>query len=72
MEEILKLFLLVLFVFSFATAGYFAYKYFNEKIMGSRTGRELLTWSLCLVAINLVLFFGGLLLLFKLYFFLTG
>jgi hypothetical protein len=72
MEEIFKLFLLVLFVFSFAIAVYYAYKFFNDRIIGSRTGWELLTWSLSLIAINLVLFFGGLLLLFKVYFFLTG
>ena len=72
MDDVLKFVLSGLFVFCFAVAGYYAYKFLNKRIVESRTGWELLAYSLSLIAINVVLFFGTLVLLFKLYFFLTN
>ena len=72
MDEILKFVLSALFVLCFAIAGYYAYKFLNRRIVESKTGWELLVYSFSLIAINVVLFFGSLVLLFKLYFFLTN
>ncbi len=52
-------------------AGYKAYYYLNNKIEGSKTGWELLGFSLLLIAAYLILFFGGLYLLIKVYVFLV-
>ena len=57
MDDVLKFVLSGLFVFCFAVAGYYAYKFLNKRIVESRTGWELLAYSLSLIAINVVLFF---------------
>lgn len=64
--------LLVFFIF-FAVTGmtmYQAYRFLNQKIHGSRTGWELLLYSLVLILLLALLFFAGLFLLIKCYAFL--
>jgi hypothetical protein len=70
MEAPIK-FLVFFFVFAFAAIiSYKAYTFFNNRIIESRTGWQLLVYSLSLIAINLILFFGGALAVLKLIIFL--
>lgn len=71
MEAIVKLLLFLIFFLSMALAGYKAYRYLNHKIEESKSGWELLGFSLLLIAAYVILFFGGLYLLIKVYVFLV-
>lgn len=70
METILKLLLFFTFFLGIGIGGYKAYAFFNEKIISSRTGWQLLLNSLMFILINLVLVLGGATLLLRVFFFL--
>lgn len=65
---------LLLFLIIFALvliAGYSSFRCLNRKINESETGWEILGYSLLLLLVNAVLFFGGLFVLIKSYGFLV-
>jgi hypothetical protein len=72
MEPILKLLLFLVFFSAIGVAGYKIYQYFNTKIRGSNTWLELLGYTLLLILANVVLFFGGLYLLVRIYAWVAG
>ena len=67
MFPILKVLLFPLLAGIVMLAGYKAYVYFNEKINGSRTLLALLFYACSLIAVCIGLIIGGLLLLVKVY-----
>ena len=67
MNKILRLVLFLSFFFGVAVAGYKVYRRLNERIVSSHSGWQLLGFSLLLIAVNVLLFFGGLFLFLKLY-----
>ena len=67
MFPVLKVLLFPLLAGIVMLAGYKAYVYFNDKINGSRTIWTLLFFALSLVAVNIGLIIGGMLLLVKVY-----
>ena len=67
MEPVLKLLLFGFCLFCMAFLGYRTYRFLNQKITGSRTGWELLVYSFSLIVVNVLIFFGGLLVLFSIY-----
>jgi hypothetical protein len=72
MQPVFKLILFLTFFLSVCTAGYKLYRYLNNKITGSDTGWQLFGFSLLLIGLNMLLFFGGIYLFIKLYVFLVG
>jgi hypothetical protein len=64
---ILKLMLFFVIGGGVCILGFMAYRYFNEKINSSRTLPALLLNAFLLIAINITIFLGGLLALFKVY-----
>ena len=72
MLPVFKLFIFLTFLLFMGIAGYKAYHFLNNKIRGSSNGWELLGFSLMLVLANVVLFFGGLWVLVKVYGFLSN
>jgi hypothetical protein len=64
---VLKLLLFPLLAGIVCLIGYRTYRYFNEKIMGSRGLLELLLFTFLLIAINLSIIILGLLALVKVY-----
>jgi len=71
MEIILKVLLPCFFVYAMVLLFYRLYKLLNDKITGSRTLLQVVGYSLLLIVANVVLFFGGLLLLFEAYLYLS-
>ncbi len=67
MEPVLKLLLFFSLFGVVFISGFKTYRFFNNKIMNSRNGWELLGFSLLLIAVNALLFFGGLFALIKAY-----
>lgn len=67
MFPVLKVLLFPLLAGIVMVAGYKAYVYFNDKINGSGTIWALLFFALSLVAVNIGLIIGGMLLLVKVY-----
>ena len=67
MLPILKLLLFFTLTGIVCIAGYMAYRYFNEKINGSRTLPELLLYTLLLIVINISILLLGMLALVKVY-----
>lgn len=72
MEPVLKLLLFFVFFLAIAVGGYKAYAYFNERIISSRTGWQLLFNSGMLLLVNLLLLYGGGTLLLRIFFFLKN
>jgi hypothetical protein len=65
-------FLLVIIVFGLMILiGYSSFLYFNRKIKESKTGWELVGYSLALLLVNTGLYFGGWFVLIKSYIFLS-
>ncbi len=71
MNDVLKIVLFLLFGYGICLAGYKLYVFLNHKIIGSRSLLPLLGYALLLIACNVALFFGGLLLFLKLYEYLS-
>ncbi|HVF95890.1 MAG TPA: hypothetical protein VM871_01130 [Flavisolibacter sp.] len=71
MEIVLKVLLPLLFVYGMIVGFYRLYVLLNDKITGSRSLLQLVGYALLLILANLLLFFGGLLLLFKAYLYLA-
>jgi hypothetical protein len=67
MLPILKLLLFPLLAAIVFLAGYKAYRYFNEKIIGSRTLPTLLLFTFLLIAVNLGIVMLGIITLVKVY-----
>lgn len=71
MSVIFKLVVTALFVYLMILGFYQLYVRLNDKITGSKTILQLVGYALLLIVANLLLFFGGLLLLFKVYLYLS-
>jgi hypothetical protein len=71
MEPALKFVLLSFFAYLIAIGFYKAYKFCNDKIIGSSSGWELLGFSVLLVVINIVFLVGGLYALVEVFRFLA-
>lgn len=67
MLPVLKLLLFPLLTGIVCLVGYVVYRYFNEKIMGSRGLLELLLFTFLLLAVNISILILGLLTLVKVY-----
>lgn len=72
MDALLKFVFPVLFAALMVIGFYRLYRLLNEKITGSHTLTQVLAYALLLFLSCCALFFGGLLLLFKIYLTLTG
>ncbi|HUC79811.1 MAG TPA: hypothetical protein VMR70_02810 [Flavisolibacter sp.] len=70
MEAILKIVIPVLLALLMIIGFYKLYQLLNEKIIGSQTITQVVGYALVLFCSCLVLFFGGLLVIFKVYLFL--
>lgn len=71
MATILKLFLFCLFVYGMIIGFYRLYKALNARIIGANTMAGVAGYALLLICANLVLFFGGIVLFYQLYHFLS-
>jgi hypothetical protein len=67
MFPLLKVLLFPLLAAIVMLAGYKAYVYFNEKIKGSATLTALLLYACSLIAVSIGLIIGGMLVLVKIY-----
>jgi hypothetical protein len=72
MEPILKLLLFLVFLAAAGVAGYKVYQFFNNKVRASNTWLEVIGYTLLLILANVVLFFGGLYLLVRVYAWVAG
>ncbi|HVG41328.1 MAG TPA: hypothetical protein VM888_06930 [Chitinophagaceae bacterium] len=70
MNPVFKVLILFTFFLFMSLAAYKAYIYFNNKITGSKNGWQLLLFSFLLILINIIIYFGGLWALIKVYTFL--
>ena len=71
MSVIFELVVTALFVYLMILGFYKLYSRMNDKITGSKTILQLVGYALLLIVANLLLFFGGLLLLFEVYLYLS-
>ena len=71
MDALLKIVFPILLAYLMIIGFYKLYQLLNEKITGSQTLPQVLGYALLLFVSCLVLFFGGLLVLFKIYLFLS-
>ena len=71
MQLVLKVLLPCFFVYVMVLLFYRLYKLLNDKITGSRTLLQVVGYSLLLLLANVLIFFGGLLLLFEAYLYLS-
>jgi len=67
MNPVLKFLIFFTFFVFMGAASFWAYKFLNNKIIGSRNGWQLIVYSLLLVFINVLIFFGGLWAMVKVY-----
>ncbi len=72
MPAVFKLILFLIIVGMMLISGYYSFIFLNRKINESNTGWEITGYSVLLFVINLLLFFGGLLLLIRIYAFLVN
>ena len=70
MDALIKIFLPVLLALLMIIGFYKLYRALNDKIIGSQTMTEVAAYALLLFLSCSVLFFGGLLVIFKVYLFL--
>jgi hypothetical protein len=71
MTAVYKLLLFLIIFALMLMAGYSSFRFLDKKIKESETGWEILGYSLLLLLVNAVLFFGGLFILIKSYAFLV-
>lgn len=67
MTGVLKIILFLIILSLVAIAGYVCYKKLNAKITASESLGRLILYSLLLIGANIILLFGGVLLLLKCY-----
>ena len=72
MQSVFQLLLFLTIVGTMLISGYYSFIFLNKKIKESKTGWEITWYSVLLFLINLLLFFGGLLLLIRVYAFLVN
>jgi hypothetical protein len=71
MPTIFKLLVSALFIYLMVLGFYKLYVLLNDKITGSKNILQLVGYAMLLIVANLLLFFGGLLLLFEVYLYLS-
>ena len=67
MSPVYKLLLFLIIFGLMLVAGYLSFRHLDKKIKESETGWEIVGYSLLLLLVNAVLFFGGLFVLIKCY-----
>lgn len=72
MSAVIKLIIFLVFFFSMGIGFYKTFIFLNGKIKGSQTAWQLLGYSVLLIAVNLLIYFGGLYLLIVIYQFLSS
>ncbi|WEK37640.1 MAG: hypothetical protein P0Y53_09005 [Candidatus Pseudobacter hemicellulosilyticus] len=67
MESLFRLLLFLIFAAGIGLAGFLLYRYFNQKIIGSVKGWQLVGYAILMILANAILLLGGIYLLYGVY-----